>query len=102
MQSLWAFRFNPSRVRTAASRAEKQEALDRADGLPRPRAGTPAARKTPRAAAAHLLEDKTGIRYTQKLLSHNSLRTTWCHTRMARRAALKTRSPLDDFGKDDD
>ncbi|MDR1318941.1 MAG: tyrosine-type recombinase/integrase [Treponema sp.] len=54
------------------------------------------------AFATHLLEDGTDIRYIQELLGHNSIRTTERYTHVARRKALKIRSPLDNFENADD
>jgi site-specific recombinase XerD len=54
------------------------------------------------AFATHLLEDGTDIRYIQELLGHNSVRTTERYTHVARHKVLKIRSPLDNFGDDDD
>ena len=52
--------------------------------------------------ATHLLENGTDIRYIQELLGHNSIRTTERYTHVARRGALKVRSPMDslDTGED--
>jgi site-specific recombinase XerD len=52
--------------------------------------------------ATHLLENGTDIRYIQELLGHNSVRTTERYTHVARRGALKVKSPMDslDLGED--
>ncbi|AEF85374.1 phage integrase family protein [Treponema primitia ZAS-2] len=54
------------------------------------------------AFATHLLENGVDIKYIQELLGHAFLKTTERYTHVARRSALKIKSPLDDFGPDDD
>jgi site-specific recombinase XerD len=54
------------------------------------------------AFATHLLENGVDIKYIQELLGHAFLKTTERYTHVARRNVLKIKSPLDDFGPDDD
>jgi site-specific recombinase XerD len=51
--------------------------------------------------ATHLLENGTDIRYIQKLLGHNSIRTIEKYTHVARKNALKVQSPLDSIEKEE-
>ena len=45
--------------------------------------------------ATHLLEDGTDVRIIQKLLGHNSIKTTMIYTHVARDTMVQVTSPLD-------
>ncbi|GHU35465.1 hypothetical protein FACS1894172_17330 [Spirochaetia bacterium] len=47
--------------------------------------------------ATHLLEDGIDVRYIQELLGHISIKTTERYTHVAKKNALKIRSPLDNM-----
>jgi site-specific recombinase XerD len=46
--------------------------------------------------ATHLLENGTDIRVIQKLLGHNSIKTTMIYTQVSQPTLLNVRSPMDD------
>jgi len=50
------------------------------------------------AYATHLLESGTDIRIIQKLLGHNSIKTTMLYTQVSRKTLLEVPSPLDFLG----
>ena len=45
--------------------------------------------------ATHLLEDGVSIAHIQKLLGHNSIKTTMIYTHIAKDSLFKIKSPLD-------
>lgn len=45
--------------------------------------------------ATHLVEDGVSIAYIQKLLGHNSIKTTMIYTHIANESLIKIKSPLD-------
>lgn len=47
--------------------------------------------------ATHLLENGTDIRIIQKLLGHNSIKTTMIYTHLAKQSVLSIKSPLDNL-----
>lgn len=48
--------------------------------------------------ATHLLEEGTDVRIIQKLLGHNSIKTTMIYTHVANTQLIEVKSPIDTFG----